>query len=270
MGAGIDLCPTEDLGFWESARLPRLRRPVARATVLGRLSWHCGCPAPRPARRPRRRTARSPWPRAGWMGHLAGQHLDVRSPPRTAIARCGRYSIASRHPATPGRHHGRAAGRRRGLAVPGPRTCRSGDQLEVRGPIGGWFVWRHRADRAGPAGGRWLRHRPADVDHADAPAGIADDQDAAAVLDPLTAVGHLPRRDRRRRGARHRSAPDGAGRRAHRLDAEDLERFALPAGDGDLAIRGPTNFVESAAELFLAAGYQAGRIRTERFGGGGT
>ena len=73
----------EDARLLGDRRLPQLRRPMARTAVLGRLTWQVGHGRRRPTRR--RATARTLRARrAGWPGHLAGQHVDVRLTARTA------------------------------------------------------------------------------------------------------------------------------------------------------------------------------------------
>ena len=90
----------------------------------------------------------------GWPGHLPGQHVDVRL---TAAGRLLGPAVATRSPRAPGRRPGRAdrraARRRRGLALP-HEVLAVGDPLELRGPVGGWFVWRPGRPRAAGAAGR--------------------------------------------------------------------------------------------------------------------
>ena len=106
----------------------------------------------------------------GWPGHRAGQHVDVRLTAEDGYQAQRSYSIASA-PGGRARDHGRAARRRRGLAVPRRRGARR-RPLELRGPIGGYFVWE-RPD-GGPlllvAGGSGVVPLMAMIRHRAAPA----------------------------------------------------------------------------------------------------
>ena len=208
----------------------------------------------------------------GWPGHLAGQHVDVRLTAEDGYAAVRSYSIASA---------AGAAGERIDITVEelydgevSPYLTRDlavGDQLEVRGPIGGWFVWRHEQTEpvqlvAGGSGivpvMAMLRTHRRNENATDmrllystrTPQTVIyrDDLDGADVLYT-------------------RSAPADTVRPAHRLDTADVLTYALPAAESPTCyICGPTGFVEAAADLFLSAGHPARLIRTERFGGGGT
>ena len=208
----------------------------------------------------------------GWPGHLAGQHVDVRLTAEDGYAAVRSYSIASA---------AGAAGERIDITVEElddgevspflTRDLAVGDQLEVRGPIGGWFVWRHEQTEpvqlvAGGSGivpvMAMLRTHRRNENATDmrllystrTPQTVIyrDDLDGADVLYT-------------------RSAPADTVRPAHRLDTADVLTYALPAAESPTCyICGPTGFVEAAADLFLSAGHPARLIRTERFGGGGT
>jgi ferredoxin-NADP reductase len=208
-----------------------------------------------------------------WPGHLAGQHVDVRLTADDGYAAVRSYSIAS------------AAGRRDddriditveeledGEVSPFLTSDLAvGDQVEVRGPIGGWFVWRNEQTEpvqlvAGGSGIvpviamlRTHRHHENGADmrllySTRTPQTVIyrDELDVADVLYT-------------------RSVPANTVRPAHRLDTADVLTYALPAGDSPTCyICGPTGFVEAAADLFVSAGHPARLIRTERFGGSGT
>ena len=76
----------------------------------------------------------------GWPGHRAGQHVDLRLTAEDGYQAARSYSIASPPEDGGARAHGRAARGRRGLAVL-VDVVEPGDELELRGPVGGWFVW---------------------------------------------------------------------------------------------------------------------------------
>jgi ferredoxin-NADP reductase len=210
-----------------------------------------------------------------WPGHRAGQHLDVRLTAEDGYQASRSYSIGS----APGGPVEITVERLDDgevspyLAV----DAAPGDQLEARGPIGGWFVWSP-AD-GGPvllvAGGSGVvplmamaRHRAAagsdtpmrllyssrsweDVIYRDELEMLAGD--GFEVVHTLT-----------------RSQPEGWDGYARRVDAQMLREVAWPAGDGARAfVCGPTAFVEAVASGLVELGYEAGRVKTERFGATG-
>ena len=119
-----------------------------------------------------------------WPGHRAGQHVDVRLTAEDGYQTERSYSIASPPEEPQSGAHRRAARRWRSIAVSRPTSFRVGDKLELRGPIGGYFVWdirdggplvlvgggsgivplmamlRHRARGARGAGARDRIHQP--------------------------------------------------------------------------------------------------------------
>jgi ferredoxin-NADP reductase len=209
-----------------------------------------------------------------WAGHRAGQHLDVRLTDEDGYSAERSYSIAS----SPGEPVAITVERLEGGEVSPYLTeeLRAGDELELRGPIGGYFVWEP-AD-GGPlmllAGGSGvvplrsiLRHRsrtgsgvPArllysartlpDVIYRDE---LDQPQDGAQVIYTLT-----------------RDQPPGWTGHAGRIDQALLAEVAWAAGANPLAfICGPTSFVETAAAGLVALGYPPQRVKTERFGASG-
>jgi len=206
-----------------------------------------------------------------WLGHLAGQHVDVRLTADDGYSAVRSYSIAS------------AAGGDEALELTVEELedgevspflageLAVGDQLEVRGPIGGWFVWR--PEQIEPvqlvAGGsgivpvmsmlRTHRRRP-------------NGTDMRLLYSTRTPETLIFRHELDGADLLYtRMAPPDTVRPAHRLDTADVLTYSLPAAESPTCyICGPTGFVEAAAELFLSAGHTARRIRTERFGGGGT
>jgi ferredoxin-NADP reductase len=118
---------------------------VARAAVLGRLTWRVATVVA--VRRENARAVTIVLDAPGWPGHLAGQHVDVRLTAEDGYQTQRSYSIAS----APG-------GDRVELTVVEvddgevseylAKVLTAGDLLEVRGPVGGWFVWR--PDAPGP------------------------------------------------------------------------------------------------------------------------
>ena len=157
------------------------------------------------------------------------------------------------------------------------RELRPGDRFELRGPIGGYFVWDGSSD--GPlqlvAGGSgivplmaMLRHRAAAEQSS---AGVAP------LLRPDARGRHLPGGARpprgRRSGARgcvHAHAGTagrlGGLRAADRLGDAGGGRSASPKPDATAYVCGATRFVEVAADGLVGLGYDPSRVRTERFG----
>lgn len=213
-----------------------------------------------------------------WPGHRAGQHLDVRLVAEDGYRAQRSYSIAS----PPEERAVSLTVERLDDGEVSPYLAdelRPGDGVEVRGPIGGWFVWD--AALGGPlllvAGGSgvvplmaMLRHRarldapvrarvPArllysarawdDVIYRDELAALAAEGGVEVVL-TLT-----------------RDAPPGWHGHRRRIDRAMLAEVAWPASAAPLAyVCGPSGLVGSAATALVALGYDASRVRTERFG----
>jgi ferredoxin-NADP reductase len=137
-----------------------------------------------------------------------------------------------------------------------------GDELDIRGPIGGWFVWDASAPAFGIAGGSGAVPLVAMVRHA-ADVGRTDLLRLAVSArtwrdlpygDELAAAGALIALSRE----------DYVGRPAARIGGAELGSL-LPA-DGTCFICGSATFAEAASELLMDAGVAAQRIRVERFG----
>src|SRR5207248_7949933 len=126
------------------AGLPRPRRPVAGTAVRGRLTWQPADVVGVVDETPHVRTLTLAV--AGWPGHAAGQHVDVRLTAEDGYQAARSYSIASAPSASPGDRIDITVeriddGEVSPYLVGGAQV---GDTVEVRGPIGGYFVW-HRA-----------------------------------------------------------------------------------------------------------------------------
>jgi ferredoxin-NADP reductase len=249
---------------------------MARATVLGRLTWQLGEVAEVIQETPRVSSLVLDVP--GWPGHLAGQHVDVRLTAEDGYQAQRSYSIAS--PPEDSRviltverlEDGEVS-----LYLVG--EVRAGDKVELRGPIGGYFVWKAGDDR--PlllvAGGSGIVPLMAMIRHHAAAGSIAnvrllyssrslDDviyRDELANLSPgggRLQVFH----------ALTRSQPQGWEGYSRRIDGEMVAEVAWPRKDSPAVfICGPTAFVETAAGLLLESGYDASWIKTERFGATG-
>lgn len=208
---------------------------------------------------------------AGFPEHLAGQHIDVRLTAEDGYSAVRSYSVAS--PAGTG---DRLIEITVEQVVDGEVSSylagevRPGDQLEVRGPVGGWFVWRPTQTEPVQlvAGGSGIvplmsmLRTHAEV-RSDPPMRLLYSTRSPASLIYRGEIAGVD-------VVYTRGVPDGWPAAPHRVGAADLAAATIaPELAPTCYICGPTAFVETAAELFLAAGHPAARIRTERFGGGG-
>lgn len=210
-----------------------------------------------------------------WPGSEAGSHVDLRLTAPDGYQASRSYSIASSTPA------GQVV-----LAVDelpdgevSPflvREVRPGDQLELHGPLGAFFVWRPgestrpvqlvaggsgvvplyaMAAGHGAAGDDtpfrllYSARTPADVFFADELAALAG---PAFVLDLVYT----------------REAPDGWPDAVGRLTRESLAARTIPAAERPrVYVCGSTGFVEAVARWLQELGHPAADIHTERFGG---
>src|SRR5215471_8278237 len=237
---------------------------MERGTLLGRLSWQIGEIV---AIRPETARAKSiVLDVPHWIGHRAGQHVDVRLTAEDGYQAERSYSIASPPEEAP----------RVTLTVERiddgevspylTEDLRVGDQLEMRGPIGGYFVWD--AAMGGPlllvAGGSgivplmaMLRHR-----------AIAGSTVATRLLyssRSLEDVIYRDELDHLMKSSRMlevvqtltRAQPPGWTGYARRIDTQMLREVTWPVDQHPLAyICGPTPFVETAAASLVALGHE--------------
>jgi ferredoxin-NADP reductase len=242
---------------------------VARAAVLGRLTWHVADVADVVDETARVRTIVLDVP--DWPGHRAGQHLDVRLTAEDGYQAAREYSIAS----APGEPVAITVERLDDGEVSPYLTeeLRVGDAIEIRGPVGGYFVWG--PEDGGPlllvAGGSgivplraMLRHRGRTG--SDVPVRLLyssrslEDVIYRAELDERTdgvEVIHTLTREQ----------PPGWTGPARRVDAALLDEVAWAVAEDPLAfVCGPTSFVETVAAGLVELGYRPERVKTERFG----
>ena len=217
-----------------------------------------------------------------WPGHRAGQHVDVRLTAEDGYQAERSYSIASA-----------PENSRLSLTVEELKdgevsqylseVLRSGDKLELRGPIGGYFVWD--VSLVGPlllvAGGSgivplmaMLRHRNAvlgtgDADRHRVPARLLyssrgwneviyrEELTRLAESDTSLEVRHTLTREQ----------PQGWSGFKRRIDRAMLEEVAWPPSEKpQVFVCGPTPLVEAVAQALVELGHQPARIKTERFG----
>jgi ferredoxin-NADP reductase len=241
---------------------------MAGAALLGRLIWRVATVTRVVDETPRVRTLELEV--SGWPGHVAGQHVDVRLTAEDGYRAERPYSLAS----APGEPPVITVERLENGEVSPYLTqeVRRGDAFEVRGPIGGYFVWR--PGDGGPlflaAGGSGVAPMRAILRHRrNIMSGVKvrllyssrtiedviyrDELDGEEVVHTLT-----------------RAQPAGWTGYTRRVDTDLLREVAWSVEDGPLAfICGPTSFVESVAAGLVELGYAPRRIKTERFGATG-
>jgi ferredoxin-NADP reductase len=139
-----------------------------------------------------------------------------------------------------------------------------GDELEVRGPLGGWFVWRGDTPALLVGGGsgvvplmsmlRWARRgdRSADVRLVVSVRTPDDLFYAHEITGPETSVVYS------------RVAPNDHPRAAGRISAQDLRPVLLPGANAYVC--GSAGFADAATDLLMSVGVPEQRIRVERFG----
>jgi ferredoxin-NADP reductase len=214
-----------------------------------------------------------------WPGHRPGQHVDLRLTAADGYSVQRSYSIAS-EPERGGEIEITVERISDGEVSPFLHDeLAKGDRIEVRGPIGGYFVWD--TDRGGPlflvAGGSgvvplmaMLRHR----------AGAASEVPARLLLSSRHYEEIIYRDELARLAAGDglavihtltRSTPPGWAGYSRRIDDRMLAEVLEPFGVAALAYTcGPTALVETAANALARLGLAPDRIRTERFGPTGT
>lgn len=244
---------------------------MARAALRRRLSWQLGRVLALVDETPHCKSIVLELP--DWSGHLAGQHVDVRLTAEDGYQAQRSYSIAS----APEDSHLMLTVERLDDGEVSPYLAdvlRAGDELELRGPIGGHFVWEEPL--GGPlmlvAGGSgvvplraMLRHWAArshrvpvrllysarsleDIIYREELIGLAED--GAGIELTLT-----------------RTWPEGWEGHRGRVDRRMLEQIAWPSDqEPRVYVCGPTGFVETVADALVDIGHEPMRIRTERFG----
>ena len=245
---------------------------MAGTAVRGRLTWQTAAVGSVTDETPQVRTLLLEVP--DWPGHRAGQHVDIRLTADDGYQAERAYSIAS----APGEPLAITVERLDDGEVSPYLTeeLQPGDSLEVRGPIGGYFVWepafggpllllaggsgvvplrsmlRCRASAGSSVPARLLYSSRSfqDVIYRAELDGLSD---GVEVIHVLT-----------------RSQPPGWTGYARRVDQQLLTEVAWPVAQKPLAyVCGPTSFVEAVASGLVGLGYPAERVKTERFGATG-
>jgi ferredoxin-NADP reductase len=242
----------------------------------------------------------------GWPGHLAGQHVDVKLTAEDGYSAQRSYSIASApdNTAPDGTGAGSAV-----LELTVQRlndgevspyltdALEPGDQVELRGPIGGWFVWDPspvpplqliaggsgvvplmamiraaqpdaQRDPTVPLRLLYSARTPGDIIYAD--------ELAKRATAPALTLSYALTRAQRPAGGAAPAAPSPRSEGAWRGSASVWHgrissEVVAEAGWGPEVkpatfICGPSGFVEAAAGLLVAAGHDPATIKTELFG----
>ena len=227
---------------WQTARVVAIRAETARAKTF-RLAL------------------------AGPSGHRAGQHYVVRLTAPDGYTASRSYSVASAPDGSPEFEltverldDGEVSTFLHDVVVPG-------DELEVRGPIGGWFVWDGETPAVLVGGGSGIvplmamlrlaraTHRSALVRMVVSVRSPGDLYYAEELPGPETAVVYT------------REIPPAAPRPAGRLTAGDLAGAVRSDATGYVC--GSSGFADHASDLLVGLGLPTGRIRVERFGPSG-
>jgi ferredoxin-NADP reductase len=210
-----------------------------------------------------------------WPGHLAGQHVDVRLTAEDGYQAERSYSIASA-PAGPDLELTIEKIDDGEVSPYLTDFAQAGDQFELRGPIGGYFVWT--ASLAGPlllvAGGSglvplmaMLRHRRAAGADGDARL-LLSVREAQDILyrDELDRMDSVTIQVTLTRG----EPPEGWRGTTGRISGEMLAALGPgPEAKPRVYVCGPTPFVEEAARLLVELGHDPSAVHTERFGPSG-
>jgi len=208
-----------------------------------------------------------------WPGHRAGQHVDIRLTAEDGYHAERSYSIAS----APNGARVELTVERLDDGEVSPYLTdelHPGDQLELRGPVGGYFVWE--AAVGGPVllvgGGSGVVPLMAMIRER---AAVGSDVDMRLLLSSRTWDDVIYRDELERLAGSGltvthtltRSRPEGWSGYARRVDAEMLTEVGPAAGDRPhVYVCGPTPFVEAVATALVSLGHEAAHIKTERFG----
>jgi ferredoxin-NADP reductase len=248
--------------------------------MIDRAAWHVGTVTATAAETPNARRIRLDVP--GWPGNIAGQHLDVRLTAPGGYQASRSYSIASA-----------GSGSAIELAVDKLPTgevspflvdvLMSGDQVELRGPLGGWFVWEPpQSDSPGPlrpvqliAGGSGVVPFIAMISAHQAAADPTDFRLLYAVRTPED-VFYTDELDQAQQATAplridtvySRSTPPGWPVPAGRITRDRLAEAVIPPDRHPrLFVCGSTRFTEQILTWLSELGYDTSDVRAERFGG---
>jgi ferredoxin-NADP reductase len=244
---------------------------MARTALPGRLTWQAARVVELIDENPRCKSLVLDPP--AWPGHLAGQHVDVRLTAEDGYQAERSYSIAS----APSGSRVELTVERLDDGEVSPYLTdelRPGDQIELRGPVGGYFVWEPA--NGGPlllvAGGSGIVPLMAMIRTR---AATGNDTEtrllfSSRVWDDVIYREELERLNGNGLQVLHtltRLQPPGWSGYARRVDAQMLAEVGpTPAEQPRAYLCGPTPFVEAVAEALVQLGHDPRAIKTERFG----
>ena len=225
------------VGAWRKAVVREVRRPHAAAVVL-RMEV--------PDR----------------VNHLAGQHYVIRLTAEDGYVAARSYSLSSA-PSDPLIEM--YIERLDGGEVSGylGEVVQPGDELEVRGPIGGWFVWDGTSRAVGIGGGTGVAPLVAMLRHAE----HVGRRDMLDLVVSARTLAELPYADELHSASAITAVSretSRAGRAAGRLVAAEIEPFV--ASDATYFLCGSTGFTEAVSDMLMELQVPAAAVRVERFG----
>jgi ferredoxin-NADP reductase len=249
---------------------------MARTAVRRRLSWQVATVADLIVETSEVRSIVLNVP--DWSGHRAGQHVDIRLTAEDGYQAQRSYSIAS----APEDERLMLTVERLDDGEVSPylvEELRIGDTLDLRGPIGGYFVWE--AALGGPlqliAGGSGIVPFRSMLRHRDALGSMvptrllysARSLPTLIYLEELTQLAEKDGVDVSLTLTRER--PEGWRGYGRRINRDLLTDVTWPPSQRPrIYVCGPTAFVETAASTVVALGHDPSRIRIERFGASGS
>ncbi|MDQ6815842.1 MAG: ferredoxin reductase [Actinomycetota bacterium] len=238
---------------------------------MGRLTWQVADVVDIVAETPTVNTIALEVP--DWPGHRAGQHVDVRLTAEDGYQAERSYSIAS----APDGTRVELTVERLGAGEVSPyltEELRPGDQIELRGPVGGYFVWE--PSQGGPVmlvgGGSGVVPLMAMIRHR---AAAGSDADMRLLFSSRSWEDVIYREELERLSGDGlsvvhtltRSQPLDWTGYTRRVDPKMLAELAPgPAARPHIFVCGPTPFVEAVAEAFVQLGHEPQGVKTERFG----
>src|ERR1700751_5400481 len=277
MGEGLNADAARQAGLLGRPRLSHLWGPMAGTAVLRPVTWRSATVV---GLRDETATARTiALAVRDWPGHIAGQHIDLRLTAPDGYSAVRSYSIASA-PSSDGRIEITVERLPNGEVSPYlTQEVVVGDELELRGPIGGWFGCRR--DQTEPiqllAGVSGIVPLMAMIRSRRSAGSSAPFRLLYSVREPEKVFYRDELRTLSNQGdsvvityAYTRVTPKNWRRPAGRIDEPLIATGTWPSTLRPTSyVCGPTSFVEHATGLLIAAGHARERIRTERFGATG-
>ncbi|RLP84363.1 oxidoreductase [Micromonospora sp. BL4] len=214
-----------------------------------------------------------------WPGHLPGQHVDLRLTAPDGYQAARSYSVAGPVVDGPGGPRIEVTVQRVPDGEVSPYLIDvygAGDPVEVRGPLGGWFIWR--PEETAPvqllAGGSGIVPLMAMIRARRETGSKVPFRLLYSVRTPDDVIyaDELRRRVRDDFGldvayVYTREAPEGWRGEPHRIGLADVNTHGWPPDLEPLTyVCGPTGFVEAVADLLVGLGHPSRRVKTERFG----